>query len=103
MPLPNAWILVNRARAAQSAPDTTSTPEPTLEPTPEPVGGDRVAINSASKTDLTSLDGVGPATADRIIERRPYADLDDLITRAELTRFNTPSEREYLMASISFD
>jgi len=99
MPLPNAWILVHRARAAQSAPD----PAPTPEPTPEPVGGDRVAINSASKTALISLDGVGPATADRIIERRPYTDLDDLIARAELTRFNSPSEREYLVASISFN
>ena len=40
-----------------------------------------VSVNSASKDELDSLSGVGPVTAQKIIDNRPYADLNDLVTK----------------------
>jgi hypothetical protein len=37
-----------------------------------------VDLNNASEKDLDSLPGVGPATAKKIIEHRPYQSVDDL-------------------------
>lgn len=42
-------------------------------------GAERVSVNSASATLLDTLPGVGPATAERIIEGRPYSKLEDLL------------------------
>lgn len=42
-------------------------------------GAPRVSVNSAPPDLLQTLPGVGPAIAQRIIEHRPYARLDDLI------------------------
>src|SRR5262245_62220833 len=38
----------------------------------------KIDINSASADELTSLNGVGEATAKKIIAGRPYASVDDL-------------------------
>jgi competence protein ComEA len=42
-------------------------------------GTERISVNSASATLLDTLPGVGPATAQRIIEGRPYNALEDLL------------------------
>lgn len=39
----------------------------------------KVNVNRASMTALTSLPGIGRVMAKRIVEGRPYADLDDLL------------------------
>src|SRR5262247_4738569 len=38
----------------------------------------KIDINSATADELTSLNGVGEATAKKIIAGRPYASIDDL-------------------------
>jgi len=38
-----------------------------------------VSINTASKEELETLDGVGPSTAQKIIDGRPYSVLEDLL------------------------
>lgn len=38
-----------------------------------------VSINSASKTQLETLNGVGPSTAQKIIDARPYEKLEDIM------------------------
>jgi len=38
-----------------------------------------VSINSGTQTELETLDGVGPSTAIKIIEGRPYTKLEDLL------------------------
>jgi DNA uptake protein ComE-like DNA-binding protein len=48
-----------------------------------------VDLNKASKDDLTTLPGIGPRQADRIIAARPYADAHELVTR------HVVSEDEY--------
>lgn len=39
----------------------------------------KVSINNASMSELESLSGVGPATAQKIIDGRPYGKLEDLM------------------------
>jgi DNA uptake protein ComE-like DNA-binding protein len=46
------------------------------------IATDKVNINTASKTRLQTLPGIGAVSAQRIIEARPFATLDEL-TRVE--------------------
>lgn len=43
------------------------------------VGHSKININAASKSELETLPGIGPAYAQRIIENRPYSTVDDLL------------------------
>jgi competence protein ComEA len=40
-----------------------------------------ISINSASSTELESLPGIGPVSAGKIIDNRPYASLDELLSK----------------------
>jgi len=40
-----------------------------------------ISVNFASESDLDALPGVGPVTAQKIIDNRPYASLDDLVAK----------------------
>lgn len=40
-----------------------------------------ISINTASQTELETLSGVGPATAQKIIEARPYMNIDELVVK----------------------
>jgi len=40
-----------------------------------------VNINMASEQELDTLSGIGPVTADKIINNRPYSDINDLLSR----------------------
>jgi len=46
----------------------------------------KVDINSASKEDLMKLPGVGEATAEKIIDGRPYKTKGELLSKKILTR-----------------
>jgi len=41
----------------------------------------KLSINSASSMDLETLTGVGPVTAQKIIDNRPYLGIEDLISK----------------------
>lgn len=40
-----------------------------------------ININNASKSDLESLPGIGPVTGQKIIDQRPYSDINELLER----------------------
>lgn len=44
-----------------------------------------VLVNSASKEELDLLPGVGPATADKLIQNRPYASFDELVAKSTVS------------------
>lgn len=45
-----------------------------------------IGINSASYKDLESLPGIGPATAEKITNARPYQSLEELISKKAISR-----------------
>ncbi|MEK7186068.1 MAG: ComEA family DNA-binding protein [Patescibacteria group bacterium] len=45
---------------------------------------DLININTASESQLDSLPGVGPATASKIINNRPYQSLEELVSKKAL-------------------
>lgn len=47
---------------------------------------EKININSASLAELDTLYGVGPATAQKIIDNRPYQSIEDLLTKKILNR-----------------
>ena len=78
-----------------SAPSPRSVPAPAapaapVVPRPAPAAtsaaGKRVDINSATAAQLQNLPGIGPARATAIVAGRPYADLNDLVTKKVLTQ-----------------
>jgi competence protein ComEA len=45
------------------------------------ITGSQVNINSASQTTLETLKGVGPVTAQKIIDNRPYGSIEELLDK----------------------
>ncbi len=43
--------------------------------------GQKISINNASQNQLEELPGVGPSTANKIIAGRPYAEINDLLSK----------------------
>ncbi len=54
--------------------------------TTESAVGGLININIASETDLDSLSGVGPATAQKIIDNRPYSSIQDLLSKKAVSQ-----------------
>ncbi len=46
----------------------------------------RVSVNSASQSELEALSGIGPVTAGKIIQSRPYQVLEDLLTKKVMSK-----------------
>ena len=85
---------LEKIRPWVTVPDAdTPAPEPTVErlerkptPPPEPArsgklrpGDPPLDVNAATEADLQRLPGVGPVTARKIVEARPFREPDDLL------------------------
>lgn len=45
-----------------------------------------ISINTATETELDKLPGIGPITAKKIIDNRPYSDIEELITKKVISK-----------------
>jgi competence protein ComEA len=71
---------VSLALAALAGPALAQTATPTTAPSP-PATVALIDINSATKDELATLSGIGPARAEAIIKGRPYRGKDELVQK----------------------
>lgn len=73
--LTTLWSPLAAAQTATTAPSTApQAPAASTAPAREPL----IDINTASKDELQTLTGIGPARADGIVKGRPYKGKDEL-------------------------
>ena len=56
----------------------------------------RVDVNLAERGELSRLPGMTPEAADRIIEKRPYRKLDELISKKAIGKKQFAQIRDYI-------
>jgi len=99
---PNVSANPNEQDAEQGAP-AQFTEHETLGETSERAGSssDEVAevLNMASKDELMSVDGIGKATAKRIIKNRPYESADDAVENEVLPEKTLENLKQRLAAN----
>jgi competence protein ComEA len=78
------------AGGSMSDPAGGSMTQPPHKMSPKPKAGKSstttISVNSATAAEMVKVKGIGPATAKKIITNRPYASLDDLVTKKVLTK-----------------
>src|ERR671925_987982 len=67
------------AQASSTSTQTTTTTRTTTKKSAAAAG--KLDINSASKEEMETLPGIGPATSQKIIDNRPYTAKSDLLKR----------------------
>ncbi len=102
MPAPNAQDLTMPSTGGGSTPASTDMPAPVMTPSPSPSLKSvpssttpkkpgksttvTVNVNSSTLQELTKVKGIGVPTAKKIILYRPYASMEELVTKKALTK-----------------
>lgn len=74
------WIESNLNRAMVLT-DGVKLYIPQIQDTLVETGNEKISLNSASKSELESLSGIGPVTAEKIIAGRPYQSIEELVNK----------------------
>jgi DNA uptake protein ComE-like DNA-binding protein len=74
------------------------TPSPSKKSSTKTTKAKPVDINSAAKEQLMEVPGIGDATAQKIIDGRPYKTKHDLVTKGILTQAQYDKMKEMLVA-----
>lgn len=61
-------------------------PTPQVQGTQSSNGSTLIGLNTAVEAQLESLPGIGPATASKIIDNRPYKTLDELVSKKVVSK-----------------
>ncbi len=56
----------------------------------------RIDVNRAARDELSRLPGMTPEAADRIIQKRPYRKLDELVSKKAIGKKQFAQIREYV-------
>lgn len=86
------------APSTAARPPAPSTPATAAAPAQGPAQGAMIDINSASKDELQTLAGIGPARAEAILKGRPYKGKDELHRKNIIPRSVYENIKERIVA-----
>lgn len=92
----SAVNLAERVKDGQKIVVPSKNPDPVASQTTKG-GGKKININSAPQKDLETLPGIGPSTAKRIIEKRPFAKPEDLMKVDRIGKKSFEKLKDYVV------
>ncbi|OGC03806.1 hypothetical protein A2276_08135 [candidate division WOR-1 bacterium RIFOXYA12_FULL_43_27] len=92
----SAVNLAERVKDGQKIVIPSKNPDPVAAQTTKS-GTKKININLASQKDLETLPGIGPATAKRIIEKRPFAKPEDLLKVDRIGKKSFEKLKDYVV------
>ena len=85
---------------AQTKPDSKkAAPASKAAAAPKSAKGDLLDINKATKAELTGLPGIGDAYSQKIIDGRPYARKDQLVSKNVIPQATYDKIKDQIIAS----